>query len=154
MIYGKLANKILETQNAEVLTEASVYKKNGINIAPYCSPNRSYGKDAYFKVFNNTDERKATKIARIKLFETDYADKHEKGNEGKELWVLNSKERKLLNDALHSPTNTGIYKDGSKTVYETLVDEYRDTDTKFDEKNVPEEIPDYDNGLKDKKYKK
>lgn len=61
----------------------------------------------YFKVVNHSSFVKATKIARISFLRPEYI--IHKNRDGKENWVLNSKEKKHLIDLLHRKSDVLDY---------------------------------------------
>lgn len=56
--------------------------------------------DEYFKIFDSTNERRAKKMARILFRKPEYV--YHSNNRGKEIWMLNSKEKRYLMDILHT----------------------------------------------------
>ena len=54
----------------------------------------------YFKYYNHANIRSASKVARIKLRSPEYIKSH---RDNKELWILNSSERKTLIELLNLP---------------------------------------------------
>lgn len=71
---------------------ATIYKSKeyGIMVAVNTDSNRKG--TAYFKFFNSSDYKKATAVIRILFNKPDYV----YHKDGKQLWKLNSKEKKLL----------------------------------------------------------
>ena len=97
MIYG---NSFLN-----IITEGSIYKddKNNIMIGMYIDSNRNFEQDPYIKVFNNQNFNKATKVARISLKNVKYIYHSDRFD----IWRLNSKEKKLLNEIIRSKDKNG-----------------------------------------------
>ncbi|MCL2049409.1 MAG: hypothetical protein FWG87_11865 [Defluviitaleaceae bacterium] len=119
---------MLLEESAEVY---EVYKENGVedltlmstahvsvedNIGFAAHPD-SIRNDAYFKVYNHTYYLKATKLIRLSFKEAKYF--VHKGD-GKQLWVLENKELKMIIDCLKSkPTQRNA--EGFSTVWEFLI---------------------------------
>ena len=84
---------IFEDDNIEVLEEmATIYKSKEYGILVAVNPDSHRSGNPYFKFFNSHDFFKATKVIRILFKEPDYV----VHKDGKELWKLNNKEKKLL----------------------------------------------------------
>lgn len=96
----ELANPLLNEM-------ANVYfdRKANISIQINCS---EYHNVNYFKLYNHQSYKKASKVARISLFEPKYIIHENK--DGKENWILNAKQRKALVEILKLPA---AYKDYS-----------------------------------------
>ena len=71
---------------------ATIYKSVEYGIGASVNPDSKRSGNAYFKFYNNAEFLKATKIIRILFKKPDYAVRRD----GKQLWKLNSKEKKLL----------------------------------------------------------
>ena len=78
------------TITEEVLLEGAVFKSPKMTIGVFPSDNRNYGYQAYFKVYNNENYKKATKIARIHFMNPSY-EMHSNQH-----WPLNTTEKKML----------------------------------------------------------
>lgn len=84
---------VFEDDNIEVLEEmATIYKSKEYGILVAVNPDSHRTGNPYFKFFNSHDFFKATKVIRILFNEPDYV----VHKDGKELWNLNSKDKKLL----------------------------------------------------------
>lgn len=79
---------------------ATVYKNIGQHISVMVNPDSHRIGYTYFKVYNNSDYRKATKVVRILFTEPDFLYHHD----GLLLWKLNSSQKKLLMQILQSPS--------------------------------------------------
>ena len=103
--------------NDEILTEGKVYSEDNICIIIEPSENRNYGGDiGYFKIYNAKNVFKAKKMNRISITTPKYV-KH--NLEGKDEWILDSHERKILNKILYETTDeSGII------IYDKLFNEY------------------------------
>lgn len=77
---------------------ATVHRDETKNISIAVNPDQKKVGDPYFKFYNNASYMKATAVIRIMFFRVAYM-KHE---DGKELWELNSSEKKLLVKSLKS----------------------------------------------------
>ena len=139
MIYGqKFINKFFRKEmiiSEEVLMEGTIFKSTKMSIGVFPSDNRNYGAQAYFKVYNNRNYVKSTKIARIHFMNPEY-EKHIG-----EHWPLNRTEKKMLIKILQ--TNLGDHIN-SITVWEALIIEYNKSindKSKHLPLNLP--IPDY-----------
>lgn len=94
--------EILAKQRLEASYEldamATIYwdKKGRFCISVNPNPNRIG--DEYFKLFNSSSVRTATKVARISFKAAKYI--HHTNSDGKDDWILNSKEKKYLVKAL------------------------------------------------------
>lgn len=71
---------------------ATIFKNKEQNISVVVNPDSNRSGNPYFKFVNNSNFRNADKIIRILFNRPDYVIHHD----GKELWELNSKEKKLL----------------------------------------------------------
>jgi hypothetical protein len=89
-------------EDYEVITEGKVLSKDGICIYVEGQINSNYIKDPYFKLYDSISETDAKRIARIGVKDGAHYVYHGK-NEGKEFWILNSKERKLLEKLMSEP---------------------------------------------------
>lgn len=85
---------------------------------------------AYFKVYNAPNISQSSKMNRISLIVPKYI-KHE--FEGKEEWILNSKERKILNKIIYEQDQYG------NTLYDQLFSEYQ----MYSDIKKPKVYPDY-----------
>lgn len=71
---------------------ATIYKSKEYGVCVAVNPDSGRSGNPYFKFFNDSDFRKATNIVRILFKEPDYV----VHKDGKKLWKLNTKEKKLL----------------------------------------------------------
>ena len=71
---------------------ATIYKSKEYGIGVAVNPDSRRSGNSYFKFYNNPELPKATKIIRILFKNPDYIIHHDE----KQLWKLNSKEKKLL----------------------------------------------------------
>ena len=104
MIYGNFVRRLIEKQKgAQIIQESRVVNVPGANMYIWVdgdgATGRNFIKDPYFKRYDNTNVKQATKVARIKIKESKYI----YHNDGKDIWVLNSKERKQLIKTLEKP---------------------------------------------------
>lgn len=79
---------------------ATVYKSREYGILVAVNPDSNRSGNPYFKFYNADNYNKATKIIRVLFKKADYV----VHNDGKELWELNSKEKKLLIKVLNEPS--------------------------------------------------
>lgn len=77
---------------------ATIYKSKEYGVCVAVNPDSGRSGNPYFKFFNNSDFRKATKIIRILFKKPDYV----VHKDGKQLWKLNTKEKKLLIEILNT----------------------------------------------------
>lgn len=83
---------MIELIHEEFLDEmATIYKSKEYGIGVSVNPD-SHRSGSYFKFYNNPDYRRATKLIRITFKRIDYLIHPD----SKELWKLNSKDKKLL----------------------------------------------------------
>lgn len=122
---GLYGNKILN------INETVFYKGDGISIHVNISDKFNYGDQAYFKVYDNENYAKATKVARIQVKDAKYEIHSDPG--GKDSWELNSKDKKNLITALKKKPNIG--RNNKDTVYDAILDIYNINDI--------DEMPDY-----------
>ena len=104
------------TITEEVLLEGAVFKSPKMTIGVFPSDNRNYGYQAYFKVYNNENYKKATKIARIHFMNPSY-EMHSNQH-----WPLNTTEKKMLIKILN--TTIQINDVETTTVWKELIGEY------------------------------
>ena len=112
----KISNNCIIIENILPITEGMVANSKNITnvnnkinfmIGCYDDDKRSYSKEtAYFKFLDGYSWDKAKRLARITIYNPTYI--IHKSNDGKEQWILNSKERKLLDNIMHSRTKDGI----------------------------------------------
>jgi hypothetical protein len=100
-VYIKEVIVMIQLISEEYLEEMStIYKSKEYGIGVSVNPDSKRSGNPYFKFYNSSDYLSATKIIRIMFNKPDYIIH----NNGKELWKLNSKEKKLLMDVLHMPS--------------------------------------------------
>lgn len=80
---------------------ATIYKSVEYGIGVSVNPDSNRQGNPYFKFYNNPNYTKATKIIRILFASPDYV----YHKDGKQLWELNNKEKKLLIDILRQESN-------------------------------------------------
>ena len=89
-------------ENIEYLEEmATVYKSTEKNCSVAVNPDSNRIGFAYFKFYNSSNFRNATKVVRILFTKPDFV----YHRDGLRLWELNSGEKKLLIEVLKSPSN-------------------------------------------------
>ena len=99
-----MIKKILEdTENLNEM--AIVFKSREYSILIAVNPDSHRQGDPYFKFLNNSNYQRATKIIRILFNRCDYVIH----NDGKELWHLSNKDKKLLIEILNKRSTK--YKD-------------------------------------------
>lgn len=128
---------------------ATVLRDTENNICITVNPDSGRIGDPYFKFFNNSDYTKATHVIRI-LFKTANYAVHK---DGKKLWKLNHKDKKLLVTSLNKLSRK--YKNTGATVWDAVKFdwnfEYLQLDIEMDEylageydemyKNEPSYVP-------------
>lgn len=77
---------------------ATVHRDTNENISVAVNPDSKKVGDPYFKFYNSVDFNKSTAVIRIMFNSADYT----YHTDGKKLWKLNSKEKKLLVKTLKS----------------------------------------------------
>ena len=105
--YGILEEKNDKSeQELESINEGRVCYTNSIAVAAHGDgyTDRGYENQPYFKVYNNQSISKATKECRILFSEARYV--YHDGKDRKDNnWILNSSERKELDDLLNFKSN-------------------------------------------------
>ena len=111
---GFYGNIFLESE--EIINEKTIFTSPELSIAvnPDQTKSISFVADPYFKVYNGGSFSSSTKIARISIKDPHYI--YHKNNGNKKQWILNTNERKILNNILLSVI-------GTKTVYDLLLDD-------------------------------
>ena len=122
-VYGKLINNEIKEQeqkgdNNEVLNEIRVYTNNEDNVCITVDgdgeKDRGFNNDPYFKYYNNSNPKKATKVSRIAFTgeKIRYIIHNNQDNK------LNSSEKKKLNEYMDRKSTNKDYKD--ITVWEAI----------------------------------
>lgn len=94
-----------EELNREYLGEmATVHRDAQCGILIQVNPSKSRIGERYFKFYNSSSYSSATKIIRISFDSPKYI--FHVNEDGKEDWILNSKEKKLLVNILNKPSNS------------------------------------------------
>lgn len=160
-ITNKLEKTLQQAIDEDCLYEfASIAKGNNNFIAVNPDSSRGWYNEEYFKVYNNDNARKADKVIRIKFRSAQYV--YHKNSDGKQDWILNSKERKQLIDLLNKQSklpgftnwqyaiiqfNTEAYMDENPEMFKTLTIQ---TQEKMDKNNpqkyylpIDLQMPDY-----------
>lgn len=120
-----------------ILNESNIKRGNGMCLSVNSSKNRTYGSIAYFKVYNNEDPRSATKEVRLHFLDNGY----EKHNDGKKLWIMNSKEKKTLMKLLKQPVmHNNRYYD---TTWKALITDFNNNVSITDQLDINLPITDY-----------
>ena len=160
-ITNKLEKTLQQAIDEDCLYEfASIAKGNNNFIAVNPDPSRGWYGEEYFKVYNNDNARKADKVIRIKFRSAQYV--YHKNSDGKQDWILNSKERKQLIDLLNKQSklpgftnwqyaiiqfNTEAYMDENPEIFKTLTLEKQQNMDKNDPRKyylpIDLEMPDY-----------
>jgi hypothetical protein len=120
---------------------ATVYRNEKHNVSVAINPDSNRIGGAYFKFYNSTDYKKATKVIRILFNEPKYVE-----HDGKELWELNSHEKKLLINCLKDRYRK--YKYINCTVWDATK-----FDWNFEYLGLDLELEEYLNGEYDERYK-
>lgn len=125
-------------ENQKVLTEASVYRGNSINLVAAPDEGRNYDKRAYFKMYDSESLKTVKKVWRIRFTSPELITNHKSDPHGAKLQKsINGCYRDLLIEALNSTTKDG------KSVWVSLIEEFN----KYvpDQYNLPVdlEMPDY-----------
>ena len=85
--------KVVRLISEEYLEEmATIYKSKEYGIMVAVNPDSGRSGNPYFKFYNNSNFNNADKVIRIMFKKPDYVIH----KDGKKLWKLNSKEKKLL----------------------------------------------------------
>lgn len=92
-LYYEAKTVAYELSHPMLCEMANVYVDRDDNMTFQVNCSEDHNVD-YFKVYNHQSYKKASKVARISLFEAKYI--YHKNDDGKEDWELNAKERKLL----------------------------------------------------------
>ena len=138
-IFLEMYKRELEENNEEItLIEGKVYSYLGgpTNMCILIEPDdrRNYGGGiAYFKIYDAKNKNSAKRMNRISLTVPKYI-KH--NFEGKEEWILDQKERKLLNEILYKIKDDGVL------IYDKLFYEYKKYGINI---SKPKEFPNYEN---------
>ena len=113
MIYG---NDFLDDQ--KFITEETVYSKDGICISVDAAECRkdSFAGDPYIKIYNGKSYSNATKVARVSLKTGKPV--HHSNPKNLDEWVPNSKDIKMINNALNNLSTNKKY--SGKTVIDAL----------------------------------
>lgn len=92
-----------------ILTEKAIYRDEKNKMLIFCRPSdkKIYGKEAYFKVYDSADHRKARRVARLCFYEPKYII-HDNDPDNCKTWRMNSSEIKNLLLILQKPNNIGI----------------------------------------------
>lgn len=94
-----------ESEHPMLCEMAKVYSDQKDNIS--IQINRSEGRNGcYFKIFNDKNYKRASKVARIDMLSPNYL-YHSNGDKKKD-WVLNSNEKSMLSDLLSKELPNGI----------------------------------------------
>lgn len=119
---------------------ATIYKSTEYGIMVAVNPDSNRNGNPYFKFYNSSNYRKATKVIRVLFKEPDYVIH----SDNMDLWKITSKEVKLLIDILNKPSTR--YKPHSNWVAAKFDWNYEYLEELLD-------INDYVKGLYDDKYK-
>ena len=131
-----LADIIIKEQG--LLTEASVYRGNSINLVAAPDKNRNYNDLAYFKMYDNESLSKVKKVWRIKFNSPELITSHKNDPHGAKVQEnINGDYRDLLIRVLNSTTNDG------KLVWAALIEEFNKYVSKQYKLPTDLVIPDY-----------
>lgn len=125
---GLYGNEALN--NFNILNEEVIYSNNKENIliSIDVDKNRSDGfrKDPYIKIYNTSSYKTASKIARVSLKTGEYIE--HKNLNGKENWILNSKEKKKIGKILNDKSTSKKYNNLSvlDAAYESIKNQFSD----------------------------
>ena len=113
-----LFDTIMEGQT--FLTEASVYRGNGINLVAAPDKGRNYDDLAYFKMYDSESLKPVKKVWRIKFNSPELITNHKSDPHGAKVQKsINGEYRDLLIQALNSTTKDG------KSVWVALIEEFK-----------------------------
>lgn len=119
------------------INEENIYSNYGMLLSVNLDPGRSYGKKAYFKLYNSNSYRTATKLIRLHFYDTEY----EIHNKGLPLYKLSSNEKIHLMSMLNEPV---IYKNIQyNTAWQALIIMYNKKVKQEDQLPLNLPIPDY-----------
>lgn len=115
-----------------IVNESKVYSDSNICIFVDGSgeTERNYYQNPYIKVFNAENRAKSNKAHRIYIKDPQYEESHGK-LDGKDFWVLNSAERKMLDKIMDKTSKSG------KTVFEDILDMVAAESHKSDIPDIP-----------------
>lgn len=121
-----------------IFNESKVYSDDNICIYVDGSgeTERNYYQNPYIKVFNAKTRSKANKAHRIYIKDPQYEESHGKVD-GKDFWVLNSSERKMLDKVMCKVSKSG------NNVFEDILDKVAAESHRTDRPNIPK--PDFKN---------
>ena len=124
----------------EILNEICIVSSSNYNISIRIHPTDSYSAgylpDPYFKVYNNTSERRATAVARISILRPEYV----KHTDGLKTFVLGKKEIGFIKKTLLEPIHG--YESAWKYMIAYLIDLAKQQKIKISyDENLP--MPDY-----------
>ena len=124
----------------EILNEICIVSSSNYNISIRIHPTDSYLAgylpDPYFKVYNNTSERRATAVARISILRPEYV----KHTDGLKTFVLGKKEIGFIKKTLLEPIHG--YESAWKYMIAYLIDLAKQQKIKISyDENLP--MPDY-----------
>lgn len=131
-------------ENGIIINEGSAYISNGSgknNFRLFADPSlkHKYGQKAYFKICNNSDYTKSTKVARICFYDSYYIE-HDNDPDGKDEWFLSSGEISAFIKALTKTPN--LSKTNKPTVWKELIFQFNERIKYSDpESIVPENLP-------------
>lgn len=104
--------------NEEKFYEMASVTKSGIpSIKLQVDRGRNYKGIEYFKIYDNDSYTKATKSTRISFREPVYIS--HKNPDGKEVWILNAKEKKALIKQLNQPSR--LFKNTNYTIWHDCI---------------------------------
>lgn len=130
-------DSIIKDSNIQSFREDNIIKLDNMCIFINPSPNRNYGRHAYFKVSNNLDPRIATKEIRLHFYDIGY-----EVHKGKKLWILNKSEKDKLMKLLLSRPTAKKYKMYENT-WIALIAAFNDIVQEKDKLPLNLPIPDY-----------
>lgn len=114
-LVGEYKEKFIKNDNQlelEAINEFKIFEDDGISIAVDSTIGRN---GYYFKVYNNRNYAKATKVARIDVEKADYVYHR---SDGKSIWDMNKSELRSLISILNSPITGG----SSVTIWDKILE--------------------------------
>lgn len=139
--------RIQENESEDIFCMSTIGRHIKPNFTVAVNPDGNRRGVCYFKYYNSDLYQKATKVARINFRTSEKV--HHRNDDGKEDWIISSKEKKVLCDFLDQPSKFGpgtnweyalfswnhemglleeIFPEKYSTVFEAFLNGFFDTD--------------------------